>query len=594
MTHEPFYQRWLPNLDSRLLVVETDGFVTRALVVRREGKSAAIEALAESRQTSADAALDEALAALGVAKLPRRAILLTHEVITSIVPLPVNPAKPRAADEMHELVRLELEPQVAIQSGARPIGEILVGLGALSYEQVAEVLAEQEQLREPRGAGTARRGVARFGEIARSLGLVTNDQLDRALGLQQQFRLSSDDLVCGWVGQSGELPQQPGMYRWLVSGMDRGTRDAWHQRFAAHRIELRSIYPQLASSTAAVEVGEACFAAVIDMQPGMICATRLSLGAIDSQTMQLSTGRLPTVELCADLIGRAPLDAFWVSGRSVPSGSFVSELSALLRAPHQPWTFVVAEGLVAPPLEALAGPLGAALCEWRRGTRGALVGVGAQDPGPPLWQRLEVVQAAAALIVALFILYSEITLRGTLSRSTAQLAAAQQELAVVQGESNVEKARAESVKQLRAELVVINDQKNEYEHLLQVIEGDLADRNAFVRQLLDVLAASINEDVAVDQIREENQQKQQFVISGWALSTQSAEQFIDRVGRRLPSWELSVGKRKLSEKTGRFKLDGYAWEVELHPNAHISKVKSLKGDDAPVPQQRVAQHGGQP
>ena len=66
MTREPFYQRLLPQGNSRLLVVETDGFVTRAVVVRREGTSAAIEALAESRQTDAEAALSEAIAALAV------------------------------------------------------------------------------------------------------------------------------------------------------------------------------------------------------------------------------------------------------------------------------------------------------------------------------------------------------------------------------------------------------------------------------------------------------------------------------------------------------------------------------------------------
>ncbi len=128
-----------------ILAVESNGFTLRAAVVCADGDEIRVRQVEESQKSDPYEALTEVIENLDRAKIPASAILLVPEASAAILELPVDPKAPRPAAEMQELVRWELESQIVRNIGTAPIGEILVGRGYLTYEQVDVVCEEIDQ-----------------------------------------------------------------------------------------------------------------------------------------------------------------------------------------------------------------------------------------------------------------------------------------------------------------------------------------------------------------------------------------------------------------------------------------------------------------
>jgi hypothetical protein len=93
-----------------MLVVDTSGDGVRTAIVRPFGEGGGAEIVSEAQGDALESTLD----ALGEpGGIPSRAVLISPQVVSAVLYLPMDPSSPRDEAEMRELVRWELEPFLA-------------------------------------------------------------------------------------------------------------------------------------------------------------------------------------------------------------------------------------------------------------------------------------------------------------------------------------------------------------------------------------------------------------------------------------------------------------------------------------------------
>ena len=239
-----------------LLVFEAGSFGLRGALVKNTKHTAIVGAVAESSQVDFTRAITDVLNQLKQHQksLPRRAILLTPSVISSLVELPVSPLRPRSDSEMQELIRWELEGEMNQQNKRWLIGSMLVERGYLTVTQRDELVTELQVRLSQSAPGE----VIRFGDLAVEFNYITPSQLQECFSLQGKLSAVDDELVFGW--QAEELPLDTGptdeslmsaeddresAHRWLVSGMSKSLRRRWVGAFALNNIRLDALYPSV-------------------------------------------------------------------------------------------------------------------------------------------------------------------------------------------------------------------------------------------------------------------------------------------------------------------------------------------------------------
>ncbi|MHC5051417.1 MAG: hypothetical protein ACYTGK_12505, partial [Planctomycetota bacterium] len=267
-----------------LVVFETDGISLRGAIVSADrAGTVLVERLAESRRVDPAAALAEVAERLRAGgRLPAHCIVVTAEAIGALVRLPIERAKAPAG--MAQMVRWELEPFLAQQSAARPLGSILLGLGILSRRQVRDVLTSQTARREQ---GSRDGAAIRFGETARTLGYLSEAQLAEALALQARLTESGndDDFVCGWSPEPRVAGDEGSP--WLVAGMPRSKRRWWSTQTARHGLKLQALYPLLGCAGAALAADSERI--VVEADRDLVACASVSRGTVTSlQVLPLS------------------------------------------------------------------------------------------------------------------------------------------------------------------------------------------------------------------------------------------------------------------------------------------------------------------
>lgn len=269
-----------------MTVLHHDGFTLTGSVVHAGIARLDVQASGRSRAIDPLVAVAEVVEQIregGVRKLPARAVLVSASAIGALIELPVNPSVPRPPAQLQEMVRWELEPLFAQQAERWSIGSLLMGRGYLPAQRRAEVMTEVLS----RNAASNQRLTVRFGEVASTLGLVTREQIDECLELQERLVQIDDDIVCGWAGQSAageEVDEESPRYRWYVSGIGDGMRRQWVKACQRQKLFLASIYPSLGAGFAGatgsgrdllyVDVQQEEFA-VLRGRPGALRALRL-------------------------------------------------------------------------------------------------------------------------------------------------------------------------------------------------------------------------------------------------------------------------------------------------------------------------------
>ncbi|AGA89486.1 hypothetical protein Thimo_0646 [Thioflavicoccus mobilis 8321] len=613
----------------RVLVLHSDGYRLHLALVQHGMAGAAIRAWAESRAPEPQAAFAEALDALhaqGVRRLPKKAVLASAAALTALLELPVDPEHPRPREQMHELVRWELESLYSEQALRWTVGAALMGRGYLTPEQRAATAVRQaESAREPARGGdldfAGAGGRLRFGDLAVAAGFVTRDEVEECVGLRDQAFRAEDQLFCGWAGQSrppeddldAEDEAQQG-FPWLAVAVPEGLRRVWAKACQRRGIFLQSVYPVLGAGFSGLDVPLGQEVVYLEVQAEQFALLRGRPGGLRSLRVGgTRDGRLPpedAVGLCREELGpdigeihlRAPEDqadalaaalvdllGVEVVRGDAPAASSeapaegdpetvpprpkgAAALAARLRLglarrrPQPPAADPIDAEPRAPrpPVEAqVAGEiLDVARDVFGTAPRAALVSVAAQPPRPPLWQRRDLLPYAAAALVVLAVLGNDLRMRVQIWHNHSELA----RLDSVYEEQLEAKRIAE---QITGEARRLEDQVAETERwvadLTTKVSGlsRLAARRERLPKVLERIAAACNDEMIIQAIKLPAEVGALVEMRGWALSNTAAQLFVANLNTALAEFQGTVRNSRIFAASGPRDLSGYQIEVWL-------------------------------
>ncbi len=392
-----------------LLAFQAGSFGLRGALIRNSRHYASIKAVAESRNVDFTRAIAEVLEQLRKVskRLPRTAILLSPNVISSMVVLPVSPLRPRSDEKMQELIRWEMEGSVGRQSKQWLIGAMLVERGYLTAGQRDELVSELE-FRQSQGGEEA---LIRFGDLAVELNYISREQLEECFALQGKLVSADDELVYGWQaeenssatsdrfrGLSDEVlmsveEDNDSAHNWLVSGMSQAVRRRWVGAFALNGIRLEAFYPVIGSAFATL--GQRCDSPVqtlLEVHQEQIALIVGSPGTISEiRVNERLRGELRADE-CFDLIGALPAEAqqLYVASHGQDLEDLFFTLSGQLSIDIH-YLQLAADGVALPeglPFDALTGLNGAANHYLGHVPKTRLSWIAARDAETALWKRL--------------------------------------------------------------------------------------------------------------------------------------------------------------------------------------------------------------
>ena len=130
---------WLTSGSARTLVIEFDEFSLRAAVVNVALRNPRVEAIASVQPRNVWTALPALLERLSNVRIPRQAIVLTSDVVPTVMRLPMASGKSRTWFQMQQILRWEFDALLAQHFLPRPLGEIMVCRGLLTDEQYRSI-----------------------------------------------------------------------------------------------------------------------------------------------------------------------------------------------------------------------------------------------------------------------------------------------------------------------------------------------------------------------------------------------------------------------------------------------------------------------
>jgi len=394
----------IPNLHVySLLVFEAGSFGLRGALVKNTKHAAILGAVAESSNVDFTRAISEVLAQLKQhqKRLPRKAVLLTPSVVSSLIELPVSPLRPRPDSEMQELIRWDLEGIINEQNKCWLIGAMLVERGYLTLAQRDELVGEL-QVRLAQAGGE----VVRFGDLAVEYGYITPLQMEECFVLQGKLTAADDELVFGWRAE--ELPQDLGptdetlmsaeddresAHDWLVSGMSKSLRHRWVGAFALNHIQLEAFYPVVGACYATLmQYSEGPAQALLEIHQEQLAFIYGGLtGVRKLQVQNRLEGDLRVDEVLA-LLRDLPedVDTVYINAQ----GQSVDELLFTLRAELDlDYKVLSLQGIgISKPVslhdDKLLGLAGAAGHYFKHVSQARLSPIPARDKEPAIWQKL--------------------------------------------------------------------------------------------------------------------------------------------------------------------------------------------------------------
>jgi len=607
---------------SSLLVCETDGFLLRGAVLARSGDEVTVQYSAESRLPAMEQAVHELVERLRSAGWRgKRAVLLTPAVVPALLELPVDPGKPRAPEQMEELVRWEMEPMLLQHTTLWSVGRILVGLGYLTEEQARAVLDMQQGRGRPDDQVEVY-SFKRFGDLAIELGYINRQQLDECLVRQEWTKTEGEEVACGWVAQSGAAQGGDGGHRWLASAVSRTLMQRWVDVFARHGVGLGQLYP-LAGCAAAVLGSEEANRVLIESHGGVATATVVRDGALAGLHMQPETLWM-LLESHAGLVTATNLRGGAVSGFHMHQSSLSGALEACLEAYHaltppEPevlWLAAVSaeagdlarqlqqmlnrricvlpETADAASLRATPGMLGVARHALGLAGRGLCCDVPVAGPRKPLMQRVEVRATLAVLLLLVVIGAAETALQVRMELMEERKARVDKEAAMLDASVARVKAEIDRVKQQQAVLQAKRNEIAQAEGRAKFFGEELPRRSALLQSLLAALEMAVTDEVVVDRIEEvaiartaqprvlpragQAAPPGGFRVAAWALHENAAQQFVQSMKSAMAPWGLDVVEVSVVAQAGRLGLQGNAVTLRI--------VKPL-----PVPEMPAAAAG---
>ncbi len=529
-----------------VLVCAFDGVSLHGAVATRGGNGCSLSMIATSRAVEPAQAVREIIETLTRQGLdvPRQACLATPQAAAAFLDIGVDPARPRSAQEMNELVRWDMEAELATSAAAWTVTGILILRGDLASSQAADLLAEAA-LDGLQGANAVNRRAA---EIAVEKGVLGADALAAANSQVVRLTAGDEETLCAWAAPDKKNGSNAG---WFCTSIGATAREEWRAAFAEAGHRLTWIYPIIgAASLARLPAAGTARELVLEMHPSQLAAISLRNGRI----VNLQVASLRAAEAKDATTGLVAKAAASHSDRIVvlgPEGPAASIQQALATS----WTTSAAQA------EPLAG-LG--LHALGLTDAGAMPRIAASDPPPPLWRHPDAVRIGAFCLVLLAMAGIEGYMRWAISHAQYRLAQVEREADEQASRDAQAQQQANEAHAKEAERDTANAELKQVQADLRVIRDVLALREKMVPGLVGALQHAVNDDVFLNSVTETGLTTGTFEVRGWGMTDTAIHLFTSKLEREIGSFELKIsGAEEMRRGRDRLDLDGYLFSVRL-------------------------------
>jgi hypothetical protein len=565
-----------------LLVLDLGATGARLALLR--GGAAGVEVLclgvAEDTRTDPDRVLPALLQQLRDRGLrpPRRLALSLAGAVLGTADLPVDPQRPRAAAQMREMVRYEVEPAVAAHNGLWSVGEVLAARGALDAQTRARI------------AGALARGQVneygdplRFGELGVAQHWLERQALDEALEVQQDLQVLDTELACGWCGELIRDAQGHRTPHWRLAAMAQGLRQRWVAAAAAQGLRLQGLWPRAGLSLlhAAAPAGTTL---ALEVLPEQVLALRLVDARVAGWRSESRQERGLDANLLADMLAEWQVEPLTELLLVVADGSAVEPLAAalqrLLRVPVR----VLADTPMS-SAQRRAGVLARELA-LAPAQRQALA-VPVRDPRPPLWQRPGLRPWAGLLAVVLGLAIWQGQAWWDIQRLRSDTARMAEDQRRRSGSAQDEQQLTAEARRLDAEAEQLRDALGGLHHQLQGLTL-IAERQRTVPGLIRALGQAIDDRVMLDAIVESRDPDVALglQVRAWSPEPARLQSYAARVAVAVAPLELTVAQSELSLGKGRMGTPGHQISFWLVPEP--AELAQLPAERASAPGTRSA------
>lgn len=572
-----------------VLVFYFNGFELGGALVYQQQKSIQIKLYAGSSLADPLLALEEVIGKLKAVagKLPKRATLVDAGVFTALMPLPVDADTPRPENQMLELVRYEVGSAATDNEALWRIGAIMQGRGLITTAQRRELVIEQEVQ-----TGQDEDDAPQFGELAIEQGLISEEQLEQCLSLQEYHRTPVGRPGCGWVAQLPRIdPDLIGQddllalsgKNWLLSSTGSVLRKRWVMAMTRHKIALTGIVSPIGCSLYSISetTEEQIFSLVLEVhQEQLACFALMGLAISDMQVEPRSEGS----ELVERLAGvareylRPEIRQVQLYSSTVITDDQIRCLSEQLQREIVVIPAVnVADGVKAPT--SMLQPLIGAAGDQLRARKGQhyLATVAPNDPKPSVFRDIE----SLKLMIPVGLLVLAIAHSGWLFFKTENTKI---ELTHLNEEYSRRSAEQKRLQTMNAELkarrggeLVLRKQLQKRREQLEVANTVLLVRSKALPLLLNAIVSPVTHDMVIDSIVELDPEKGGgFQITGWGARDTTVHRYAKKLSEDLPPHGYQVGKGLIvQQRAGRSGVPGYGIDIRLTVQASTDE---LSGD----------------
>lgn len=559
-----------------ILVCEWDARILRGTVFGRKGKKLQVIAEAEAEYLDPAEAFEHVLLSVQQQGWKgKQVIVLTPSAMSAIVELPVTAKKPKPIDQMHELVRWEIEPLLMQHQSQWTLGYLLELHGMLTAEQASEINEIQKRQTKNLGAPRAadRMPAKRFGELAMELDYVTREQVQSLFIVQDWLRDEGDEVQCGWSAQ-GEVDDAPGVWNWLVSAAYSSTINKWTELCEEHALTLLGLMPLTGNSLALLEQPDK---STLILETTALCTTAFRLQKQHVVSVQHHINRPGSVlEAC--------LEAYHAQNVSQHPAIFLSCSPDSLPALQDTLKSSIGHDVsLLPelnPEQISPGALSAAryFFNLKGGKRISLIRQG--GPMPPALQRQEN-QALMLIgaIVLLIIITESVMFFQHKAASTEKAEIDARAKVLDDAIARINDQRAE-INARKAELEAQQLSQRRMQSRLAFFGQEMPERALLVQAILGVVQNTVNEQIIINRIDEMGRRvgiqpdsapstrpgfiiKDNFNVDAWALTESAAQEFVQNMKLAVAAWDMEVRDIQVMEKIGPMNMGGYSVSMSI-------------------------------